>query len=331
MNWKLTESDRELFARELESFVPERIFDAHAHLYSNRHFSIAPPSLCGEGPPEAGWDTYCNRIDEITPGRRTSGLFFGYPALDMDSAAGNEFVMREVRRDPASRGQMLITPEMDPEFIRQTVRRAGFAGLKCHHFYAPESPTFLAPIPSYLPEEHVRIAHEEGLSITIHLVRPRVLADPHNREILQAWCRKYHNVRFILAHAACGFNPHHTIEGIGALRGLRNVWCDTSAISDSGAFEAIVETLGVDRLMYGSDFPTSHMRGRGVAMGDSFIWLLPEALNSGYAYLNYLQPTLLGIESLRTLKLACRFLHLGDSAIERIFSGNAAELFGLKL
>src|SRR2546427_2457873 len=40
----------------------------------------------------------------------------------------------------------------------------------------PEQPTFQASIPSFLPEEQVRVAHEEGLTITLHLVRSRALA-----------------------------------------------------------------------------------------------------------------------------------------------------------
>ena len=57
--------------------------------------------------------------------------------------------------------------------VAETVRNHAFAGLKCYHVYAPESPTFEAPITSYLTEEHVRIAHEQNLSVTLHMVRAR--------------------------------------------------------------------------------------------------------------------------------------------------------------
>jgi len=51
-------------------------------------------------------------------------------------------------------------------------------------------------------------------------------------------------MRLILAHAGRGFNPHHTILGIDSLRGLQNVWFDTSAVTDSGAVEAIINAFG---------------------------------------------------------------------------------------
>ena len=221
---------------------------------------------------------------------------------------------------------MLVRPGMDPEFIRETVRREKFVGLKCYHVYAAETPTCDAAIPDFLPEEHVRIAHEEGLSITLHIMRPRALADPGNQEVIRRYAERYPDMRLILAHAARGFNPHHTIEGIECLRGLRNVWCDSSAVTEAGAFEAIVDTLGVDRLLYGSDLPVSHMRGRCVAIGDSFLWLT--GANTDYrAWYGDVQPVLVGLESLRALKLACRHLRLSDSQIEKIFYGNAAELY----
>lgn len=324
---RATECDRELFARELDSFVPSRVFDAHAHLYRAAFFSGDLPELVATFP-EMGLSEFLEIIEDITPGRRTSGLFFGWPAVEVDVEASNRFVIDQVRHDPNSRAQMLITPSMDPESVRETVRRDTLVGLKCYHVYSSEQPTFDSHIPSYLPEEHVRIAHEEGLSITLHMVRARAMADPSNQEIIRRWATKYPNARFILAHAARGFNPHHTIEGIGSLHGLRNVWCDTSAVTDSGAFEAIVRTLGVDRLLYGGDSPVTHLRGRCVAVGDSFLWLSQSNTDFSTPYAQ-LRPALVGFESLRVLKMACWNLNLSDSEVERIFWDNAAELYGL--
>jgi glutamate-1-semialdehyde 2,1-aminomutase len=328
MDWQLLEQDQELFRRELDSFVPDRIFDAHAHLYARGMFNGDPPGVVGTGPEVVDLDEYRRQIDLLLPGRQVSGLFFGFPNPAMDLAAGNRFLMEQVRRDPASRGQMMVRPNMDPEWIRAEARREGFVGLKCYHVYATEEPTFNAPIPSYLPEEQVRIAHEEGLSITLHLVRPRALADPVNQEVIRAYCERYPNVKLILAHAARGFNPHHTIEGIGTLRGLPNLWCDCSAVTDAGACEAILLTLGVERLLWGSDFPVSHTRGRCVAIGDSFLWLSPD--NTDFAaHYAHVQPTWVGLESLRVLKLAAMTLRLTDAEVEAIFWGNAQAVWGI--
>jgi glutamate-1-semialdehyde 2,1-aminomutase len=190
------------------------------------------------------------------------------------------------------------------------------------------SPTFLAPIEDYLTEEHIRIAHEEGLTITLHMVRDRALADPVNQATIRRYCERYPNMRLILAHAARGFNPWHTIEGIDSLRGLSNVWFDTSAVTEAGAFEAIVETMGHDRLLYGTDFYVSHLRGRCIAIGDSFHWLYAEEMGLAEKHTT-LQPVLIGLESLRSLILAFHRLKLTDRQVEDIFYHNAAQLFPL--
>lgn len=327
-DWQILDSDREFFARELDSFVPQRVFDAHAHLYDMDHFNGDLPVATRTGPRRATMAEFLSRIDQIHPGRQCDGLFFGFPKIGSDMEAANRFLAAEVRTRPQSRAQMLIEPAMDPEYIRETVKREGFVGLKCYHVYSVSKPTFESPVQDFLPEPHVRLAHEEGLSITLHMVRARAMADPLNQEIIRAWALKYPNMKWILAHAARGFNPHHTIEGIGALKGLRNVWCDTSAVTDSGAFEAIVRTLGVDRLMYGADFPISHLRGRCIAIGDTFHWLSRDNTKFEANYAD-MTPGLIGHESLRTLKLACWNLRLKDSEVEAIFFDNARQLFSL--
>ena len=327
-DWIVTDWDRELFDRELESFVPPTIFDAHAHWYRADHFHPDfVPALVKSGPAIVGSEVFDREITQLIPRRNTEGLFFPFPHAQVDIAAENEFLHRELLGRPGSRGQMLITPDHDPEFIRETVRRCGFVGLKCYHVYSPRHPTFDSLIEEYLPESHVRVAHEEGLSITLHMVRARALADVANQETIRRYCECYPNMRLILAHAARGFNAHHTILGIDSLRGLNNVWFDTSAVTDCGAIEAIINTLGHKRVLYGSDFPVSHLRGRCVALGDSFLWISAENTNLDVPYAK-LELAFVGHESLRTLKVAAMSTRLTDAQVEDMFFKNGADLFG---
>lgn len=328
-DWIVTDFDRELFDNELDSFVPPKIFDAHAHWYRADHFPAdAVPGLVQSGPAVAGSDAFDKAITDIIPNRQTEGLFFPFPHGRVAIDAPNEFLHQELQHRPGSRGQMLITPNQDPEQIRETVKRCGFVGLKCYHVYSPRRPTFDSFIEEYLPEEQVRIAHEEGLSITLHMVRTRALADVANQETIRRYCETYPNMRLILAHAARGFNAHHTILGINSLRGLKNVWFDTSAVTDCGAIEAIINTLGHERVLYGSDFPVSHLRGRCVALGDSFLWISADNTNLEVPYAK-LELALVGHESLRALKIAAMSTRMSDSQVEDIFHRNGANLFGL--
>lgn len=326
--WRLTQADRDFITRDIEPFVPDRIFDAHAHLFCHAHFDRLPAAYV-DGPARLDLSTYYKLIDWIHPGRRTrGGLFFGL-AFSGDRDGNNRFVAEEIRKSPRENdfGQMIIAPTMTAEQIYQIVKADRFVGLKCYHTLATGcEPTWEAPIEAYLPERQVAVAGELGLTITLHMVRERALADPLNQSTIRHYCERYPDMTLILAHAGRGFNPWHTIEGIDSLRGLGNVFFDTSAVTEAGAFEAIIELLGHERLLYGSDFPVSHVRGRCVAIGDSFHWIYADELTLAEKH-TQLQPVLVGLEALRALRLACWRMRLSARQIEDIFFNNAYRLF----
>ena len=327
-NWELMACDQEFFERELRSFVPEKIFDAHAHLYEISHWGNVHGFQ--QGPEVANLAEYQRLMKWITPGSHTTALFFGVGFSDDRMVPSNEFVARELKLDPECRGHMVISSRMDPEEVRQEAKRLGFSGLKVYHTFVQGETTWNADISKFLTEDHVRVAHQEGWTITLHMVKNRAIADPSNQQRIIEYCTRYPDMKLILAHAARGFNPHHTVEGIHAMKKLRNVWCDTSAVTETGAFEAIVDTLGHDRLLWGSDFPVSHSRGRCVAIGDQFVWLGEDNLNWDSVAHVPIQPVLVGLESLRVLKLGVRHLRLSDSQVEDIFYHNARRMLGMK-
>ncbi|NWG12235.1 MAG: amidohydrolase family protein [Acidobacteria bacterium] len=327
--WEQKALDREIFERELDRYVPDRVFDAHAHLYRQNDIAQGTVirSLMAGGPQEVTLEQFRRHISWILPGRHVDGLFIPWP-IRGDVASLNRFVQEQVRGAPDCRAELLITPDMDPDWIRQEVREHGLAGLKCYHVFAPGNPTWEAEIETYLPEAQVRVADREGMCITLHLVRSRALADASNLDTIHRYCQRYPNMKLILAHAGRGFNPHHTIMGVQHLKGLTNIWFDTSAITDCGALEAVMAAFGHERLLYGSDYFQSHIRGRCVAIGDSFLWLL-DHMSDWKAFHAEVKPTLVGIESLRVLKLAIINQRLSDGQIEDIFWNNARRMLGI--
>jgi glutamate-1-semialdehyde 2,1-aminomutase len=329
----VAEADLSLFRRELDGFVPDRIFDAHAHLWARAHVPQGSnPVFESIAQEVVGLEEYRRFMAAMLPGREIAGGLFipgAVGAQGGDLIAENELVAREVAADGRCRGALLIAPEMDDETVRAEVRRLRPAALKCYHLRSKSQPTWDAEIPMYLPEAQVQVAHEEGLCIVLHMVRSRALADPSNQSWIRCYCERFPKMKLILAHAGRGFNPYHTIEGIGMLRDLPNLWCDMSAVTEVGACEAIIRALGHGRLLYGSDFPVSHLRGRCVSVGDGFVWLYEETLNWETVSFQPVQPTLVGLESLRALKQAAWHCHLSDRQVEDIFYNNAVHLLGV--
>jgi glutamate-1-semialdehyde 2,1-aminomutase len=321
------EEDRAFFQRELDSFLPERIFDAHMHLYKQGTVSWALKGL----PPQVGYQEYQTLIQDLHPRRRTAALFLPAFSADRKDAIpqGNEWIGQQLARARDCAGTFFVKPDDDPEWVRQEVRRLKLRGLKCYHTMASVTPTWEAQIPDYLPERLVKVADQEGWSITLHLVRSRAIADPGNLSWVQRYCQHYPNMKLILAHSARGFQPAHNLEGLPALKKIDNLYFDTSANCEPIAHQAILRILGHKRLLYGSDFPVSHLRGRSVAVADSFLWLYEETPVWKEKHLT-IKPVLVGLENLRSLKWACWSERLGDKAVEDIFWNNAAQLFGIK-
>jgi glutamate-1-semialdehyde 2,1-aminomutase len=324
------EVEQSFFLRELETFVPDRVCDVHVHLWHPSSTSSLEPR--GPGEDVTALAAYRQRMAELIPARCVVGglLLPGNVGVRSgQSQAQNEMVSREVARDPGWRGAMLVSPDMDPEYVRQEVRRLGLQVLKCYHSQSERKPTWEAEVPEYLPEAHVRIAHEEGLCIVLHMVKARAVADPGNQYWIRHYCEHYPRMQLILAHAARGFNPYHAIEGLRTLQGLPNLWCDSAAVTEVGACEAVIDVLGADRLLYGTDFPISHMRGRCVAIEDGFVWLYENTLDWHTVSQQPLHPVFIGLEALRVLKQAAWHRHLSDTQVEGIFCGNAHRLLGM--
>ncbi|NOX55152.1 MAG: aminotransferase class III-fold pyridoxal phosphate-dependent enzyme [Planctomycetes bacterium] len=318
----------EFFETHLRSFVPPGSFDAHAHLYRREDAIDALPRHVEDESGRVGWASYCRALESWMGDRRpTDGLFFTVPKPTLDRPTANRFVAEEVRSRPGSRMLLMVHPADDPAEVEAAATSIPCVGLKVYHVYTDRPDTLHAPPEQFLPEWAWQLAHERDWILMLHLVRSRALADPVNQDYVRERCRRYPNARLILAHAARGFCGAHTVEGVQALRDQGNIYFDTSAICESQPLEAILRTFGPRRLLFGTDFPVSELRGRCVSIADGFLWL--DEGNVDWQQSQFAQPTRVGIESLLALQQACRNLHLTDADVERIFCLNARDLLGI--
>ncbi|HUT92458.1 MAG TPA: amidohydrolase family protein [Thermoguttaceae bacterium] len=318
--------DLDLYQRALAGFVPPDAFDAHAHLYTVRGLNLGVETSDEDARAEQGIDAFrrslaCWMGDDCPK----DGLFFAAPVNNrVDVAGENRFVAAEVADRPQSRAMMLIRPTDDPAAVESELLAGGFSGFKAYHLFAQASDTYQAAIDAFLPDWAWELADRHGLAIMLHMVRRRALSDPDNQGYIREHCRRYPHAKLVLAHAARGFCAQHTIDAIETLGGLENVYFDTAAICESGALEAVLRVFGPSRLMFGTDWPISNVRGRCVSVGDGFFWMYEHTVDFESA--PFCRPTLVGIESLLALRQAARTCALTDSDVERIFRGTAREV-----
>ncbi len=326
----VNEFDLDLWNRYLKDFVPPDSFDAHAHLWRNSDLGTPTPALAAAGPEVATRAVYDERLSMWMPDRcPTGGLFFPFPTRILDVEGANRHLADEMKNDPHSRGLMIATPSQKPEEVELQIQADGFVGFKVYHLFADREDTFNAGSEEFIPEWVWELAEFWGLTIMLHMVLPRALAEPENQRYIRDRCTRYPNAKLILAHAARGFCGKHTVEGIDSIRGLDNVYFDTSAVCEASAFEAILKVFGPSRLFFGADFCVTEMRSRCVDLADDFLWL--DEIRADFSRARTAKPTLLGIESLLALRQACENQNLDATDVEEIFCNGARRMLDLSL
>ena len=326
--WQWTDADRAT-AEGVQGRLPDRVFDAHAHLYRRADFH-SRSTFVGDGPEEAGLDTWRQRVGrQVGPGRLCGALCVAMPGTDERLPAINEYVAAQVSRQEAFRAAVMVSPNSSRQELESLLElHPNIRAFKCYHTLVARKGTFQARIEEYLPEWAWEIAQARGMAILLHMVRDRALADPENQRSIRRQCERYPDAKLILAHAARGFHAPNTVAGIGALAGLQNVWFDTSAVCEAAPILAILDVFGPRRVMWGSDFPVSEQRGRCVTLGTGFVWVTTDQVAwNEKAFFG--EPVLVGLESIRALLAACDEMRLAEEDLADVFCENARRLLGL--
>jgi glutamate-1-semialdehyde 2,1-aminomutase len=322
---ELSDSDRRLLARAVEGFVPAKVFDIHTHLFHSRHFAEGKRPAFLDEDRGYGLRDFDEAMARWLPSREVEGLFFGYPSAGNDRAGENAWLHEQIApvvKSINTRALVLAAPEDDPATVRRMLESGVFIGIKPYRLYADVEDTRHATIESFTPEWMWQLCHEFDGVLMLHIMRDGGITDPHNVETLRRLCRRYPRCRLVLAHVARSFNYRHAREGLRALVDLDNVTVDTSAVTQAGAFRAALEILGPRRVLWGSDYMVSELRGICLTQGDGFTWVYADDASAKdlTVFGHY---TLVGIESLLCLREACEDTGMTSGDLQDIFRDNA--------
>ncbi len=322
----LDDADRRLLER-LQPFLPGRIFDAHCHL----HRVDLLPDTDGLFQLLGTTDVRRLREDEkFVYGDREfralllpmpSPLFKTDPSL-RDEA--NAWMAGQLAEGREFYGAAYVMPGDSVEKVESMLTNERFRGFKCYHQTADtEGPTIQADIREYLPESAWQVADERGMTITLHMVKDRALADPENLDYIRTMTARYPGAKLILAHCARGFASWTAVETVRQLRGIDNIYYDLAAVCDPAAMFEVIRQGGADRVLWGTDYVIDRVHGKPVSCGELFTWVYPYALPCPLDF----PVSLTVLESLFAFYQASLMLDLGRPEIEAIFWKNAMALF----
>lgn len=310
----------------LQGFIPQKVFDAHAHLY----VADTVPRVAGTAAFPQAFSTpedYVNHMKPFLPGAEVIRCnFFTMPdPAQVDRAVlarANDHVFSRVRGTAHVASPYIIMSDTE-ETIGRLVSQPQAVAIKCY-CYGKDAPKHgNMAIWEFLPEAAWVVSAQTGKPIILHMQKNRALSDPENLHYIQTMCRKYPDAKLILAHCARGFAAWTVLESIRSLAGLENVWYDFAAVCEDSPMAACIMQTAGKRVLWGSDYPICMHRGRAVSWGMGYSWILDELLPDG-------EGCILAAENLLAFRRAASLLDLDATQVQDIFYNNAAELFRLE-
>jgi Amidohydrolase len=309
--------DREFWESEFESFVPDIVYDMHAHLWTERgqeHLGPAASILRTE----VDFAGLLNWSAKVFPGRECHFLALGTPIPGVDRVSQNQWLTQEVAVDHASIAGMIVTPMTTQEELNDGFKQSKFHAVKPYRLFAPD-PKY-ARITDFLPESLLEVINVHRKVVMLHLSMPDGAASPQNIADLQYLTKKYPNIRWILAHCARAFNSTFLEKSIHILKHLPNIYYDTSAVNDLYSHYLLLKHESIDRIMFGSDnVAAGCARGKYITYGRAWQFF------PGSEQLEHCDPraTLIVYEQLLQQKRVADMLGLSKSDIDKLFRWNA--------
>ena len=319
--------DQQIWDEELQDFVPDRVFDAHIHMFNRTH--LLPSAT-------TSWtDTDLSTLQQwagrLYPGRETHFLVLGTPTVGMDIAAHNNWCIEQVRQDPQSRMNRLVTPSCRIADIERDIREQGFVGLKPYRLYSVTGDIAQCRIHEFLPHEQLELANELGLWVTMHLSRFHGCADEYNLADLQEYTSsRYPKIKWILAHCARSFTYWPIRKAIEQLREMPNIWYDVSAVTDVRPLITLFTRENPRRIFYGSDgVDATYFHGQYAALGRAWQYVDIDRFNLQFPHCDG-RPILAIYEQLLSMKHAAEIAQFSQTNLEDLFWRNAATAFNVK-
>ena len=324
-----------IYESEISPWLPPKIVDCHVHVGLREHCGqISPKRLSENWALEVGlwqsWDQLRARYRMLFPEQEVSALAFGTVLPEADFAAENAYTLAGAS-DPRDRTWALFAtrPEWNAQMIADAMS-AGFLGIKPYPDLAPQE-TPEVSIYDFVPKDHLGVLDELGGVLMLHLPRKGRLADPNNTRELLEIAERYPSIKLIVAHIGRAYCLPTARTGLPPLADATSICFDTAANLNSDVFQYALETVGPDRLLFGSDLPITMMRGFREHSGETYINYTdgPFTWNNNrksreeeakYTYYIY--------EELRALIKAFESTGLGRDAFEKVMYTNAISLLG---
>ena len=333
----VTPYDKKIWEEELRDFLPDKIFDAHMHIWEPGTRKVGQKGCVTWTSLVAPDMTYENMVEtyaKVFPGKKVKQVLMSSPSCNLELGNGYAIKCAKEHGHPA----LYCTNWDSDEAEIFAAFKKGFCGIKPYQNNSP----------SYIPAAEVRIFdfltprqlefmnNIHGI-VMLHISRNLRLRDPINLAQLMEIDEKYPNAKVIVAHVGRAYIPSDVGDAFEILKHSKNLYFDFSANTSDYAMQKLFESISSDRILFGTDMPISKMRMYRIEENGTYMNVVPRGLYGDVSNDPHMKEsdeeniTTFVYEELLAFKRAANAVGYTRDDVEKLMYKNAEKLFDCKI
>ncbi|MFA6817145.1 MAG: amidohydrolase family protein [Lentisphaeria bacterium] len=324
--------DQQVYESELKDWLPEKIFDAHVHLFEKSIFGKDHQfsEKCWHKKFNCAFtlEQYKEITDFLLPDQDMSLNCFGLPELDADMEANSKYI-GEIVDNKKVFGMAVISPKDDIKDVKRRIKDYHLVGYKPYRNFVDWKDYEDVTIFDMLSPEQMEFANENSLVITLHIPKAKRLADSSNQKEMVELCRRYPKAKIVFAHIGRAYYMNGVVGFLDSISKCENAYIDTAMVNHPGVLEYAFNHFPRERMVFGTDSPIAFFRGKSVEINNQYAYLMGEDYAIGtslYDADHVIQFTTFYYEQLRGIKEAAMKAGLCRSEREDFFYNNMYNL-----
>ena len=339
--FEVTAHDRDFYETYLRDFLPNRIFDVHAHIWRGELLkgkedysrTVKWPSLVArDNPMEDLLETY--RL--LFPGKKVTPLVFSNLGDRIVLKSLNAYISKSARKYSIP-ALIFAVPEWSGEELEEKVMTGGFCGTKVYLQYAPlYIPADELRIFDFIPHHQLKVLNARAWILMLHIPRPARLRDSVNLIQILEIEKRYPRIKLIIAHVGRAYCNEDVGNAFEVLAQTKHMMFDISANTNAWVFEQLIKAVGPKRILFGSDLPIARMRMRRICEKGVYVNLVPKGLYGDVSTDKHMREitgqeteklTFFLYEEIDAFRQAAKTAGLTGDDIKDVFYRNALRLF----
>ena len=333
----VTPYDKKVWEEELRDFLPDKIFDAHMHIWEpgtrkgSQKGCVSWTSIVA---PDMTYENMQETYAQVFPGKQVKQLLMASPLCHLD--VGNEYALKCAKEN----GHPVFyctNWDSDEAEIFEALKK-GFCGIKPYQNNSPSYiPAAEVRIFDFLTPRQLEFMNSIHGIVMLHIPRNLRLRDPINMAQLMEIDEKYPNAKVIVAHVGRAYIPSDVGDSFEVLKNTKNLLFDFSANTSDYAMQKLFEAISSDRILFGTDMPFSKMRMYRIEKNGTYVNVVPRGRYGDVSNDPHMEEsdeeniTTFVYEELRAFKKAATAVGYTREDIEKIMYKNAEKLFGIKI